>query len=484
MRNGINHLSNIKLLPLTLVLMCAQILVANENSEISDSFCKELAVAKIGVKRCILQPDTSKLVRCSNFMQKKAVKSTTETEREKYTHLANVYDKRALEAWDVGTNIMLSKRTPNSRSQICGYYLNCLKKYVEDLPVFAPNRRDARVNQVKIRDEYGKWQAYCATGAYTITTSIRKVTERSPDKRYMGKHANLSNITTKESKQVIFINPDSGKITNVPLFDYAESKTTKEKYVFDSYQCLYSLKHEYEQDKHINPAPVYVFPTNSKGEQKIDMRFNNATELNFKIASVEPIIHLRWYKIKHYEPKFHKASTYIAKNSLAKEISIDSPKHRAVLKVAKHLTNKQKDLCDIQHAEEFFTGTIALQRSEKISYDYDIDFRPAYKFETRQAKKIKRQMENWSGGHTINKGIYDTLNNSLYAPGYVYKKRAVPKKHIKPKKRVDKDEPNWAEKELGDELLKEEKERNEKILKELQDMKNDMSVDDLEMFTK
>ena len=484
MRNRISYLSSIKLLPLTLFLTCGQVLLAVENSEINEQFCQELATAKITVKRCILQPDTSKLVRCSNFMQKKSKSSKDNEAKERYLHLANLYDKRASKAWDIGTNIMLSKKAPNSKKQICSYYLDCFKKFVEDLPVFAPDGRDARVEQYKIRQEYGKLQAMCATGAYTITTGIRKVTERSPDKRYMGKHANLNNITEKESKQVIFINSRSGKITNVPLFDYAESKTTKEKYVFDSHQCLYSVKKEYEQNKHINPAPVYVFPSDNKGEQRLDMPFNKKTELNFKISGVEPIIHISWHKIANYEPKFHKASTYIAKNSLREEISIDSPKHRAVLKVARHLTNKAKDLCDIQHAEEFFTGTIELQRSEKISYDYDIDFRPAYKFEIKEAKKIKRRMENWSGSRTINKEIYDSLNNTLYAPAYVYKKRGTPKKVIKPKNKIDTEEPNWVEKEMAEELLKKVEERKEKLLKEQQEIRDNMSVDDLEMFTK
>ena len=144
---------------------------------------------------------------------------------------------------------------------------------------------------------------------YTVTTGIRKVEEKSPQvlRRWMGKNTpRLSRITIKESKQVIFINPNGGEITNVPLPDSASSERTSQKYVFDSHKCLFELKEEDEHNKHINTAPVYVFSTDGKGRHQRDMRFTNKTDLNFKISSIEPIIQIKWKDVNKFVPTFHK----------------------------------------------------------------------------------------------------------------------------------------------------------------------------------
>ena len=470
------------LLLLFLFLLNGQVLIADENKEQEIlkkiESCRVLNATAIRVRRCKLIPDTDALLKCGEYFRSIASKQKQMNQQtDEYKEIASKSEKRAEEAWDKGEKIMLAKKTPNYEKQICGYYLNCLKTYVESLPMFSPDGKLLQDESLGVKKRYNEIRAFCANGVYTVTTGIRKVEEKSPSfKRWMGKNTpRLSRITIKESKQVIFIKPKGGEITNVPLPDSASSDRTSQKYVMNAHKCLYELKEEDERDKHINTAPVYVFSTDGKGRPQRDMKFTNKTNLNFKISNIEPIIQINWRDVKNFVPTFHKKGTYIAKNVLLKEQAYDFPELRKAMSVdnlivARSLLNPFKaidseELCGITMVPEALHGQLILRNAEKITYEYDIDFRPANRSERRKAHKIIRRMKNWSGSHTEEKRIYDSLNNPFHNPKYEGQKResydgkeestgildVIIDKDIK----AD-DEPNWAEKDLGYEIFKEE----------------------------
>jgi hypothetical protein len=484
-----------KLLLLIIFVLSGEFIIADEANSINENSCKALYKSSIRVKKCTLLPDTGKLLKCGEAMRKLAKKNQND---EKYLEYALKADKKAQKAWDSGARYMI-QREPVTKKGRCGYYLDCLTSYVQSLPMFAPDGRALKYEQSKIWEEYNKILLECANGVYTVTTGIKKVEEKSPHfKRWMGKNTpRLSRITIKESKQVIFINPRSGKITNVPLSDSASSDRTSQKYQFNAHKCLFELKEEDEKNKHINIAPVYVFSTDSKGVNQKDIRFTNKTDLNFKISSIEPIIQIKWRDVRNIVPTFHKKGTYIAKNVLLNEQVFHVPKElrktiternliaaRALLNPRKAIDSKE--LCEIKMAEKFLRGTVIWRQAERVLYEYDIDFRPANRDERAKARRIKWRMKNWSGGHTIEKGIYDALNSPFYNPKYKGQKREPYNGKKKASSALDKsankdkDEPNWAEKDLGNELNAKEKDIQNQIDKDEQKVLED----ELKMFTK
>ena len=96
----------------------------------------------------------------------------------------------------------------------------------------------------------------------------------------------------------------------------------------------------------------------------------------------------------------------------------------------------------------------------KISYRYKVDISQSNKSDIRETKEIIERMENFSGSYTEEKQIYDGLNNPLYAP-----------------KRVENEESSQSKKDpngILDTLVPQDKGDNS----------NEISIDDLEMFTK
>ncbi len=419
-----------KILFLSLVfILSGQLIIAEGTNNLDEESCGILYTIPVHVKQCKLYPDTGKLLKCGVAMKKLAKQEGD----EKYLDFAFKAEAKAQEAWDRGGKMMI-KRKPSTKKGRCGYYLDCLTTYIDSLPMFAPDGRPLKHEQFEIWQHYDKIRLECANGAFTITTGIKKVEEKSPDfKRWRGKDApRLSRITIKESKQVIFIDPKSGEILNVPLPDSATSDRSSEKYVFDSHKCLFELKVEDERDKHINTAPVYVYSSDSKGVPQRDMRFKKNTDINFKISSIEPIIHIKWSDVKNFVPTFHKTGTYIAKNILLNEQVFHVPKEiRAVMTeenmiAARSLLNPfeaidSEELCDIQMAEEFLHGTLIWRAAEKVAYEYDIDFRPANKVNRAEALKILLLAKgvDLDGYDLASATSFDDVDESIWFAVYV-----------------------------------------------------------------
>jgi hypothetical protein len=490
-----------KILFLALIfVLSGEFIIADETNNLNEKTCSVLYNSSIRVKKCTLFPDTDKLLKCGEAMRKLFIQHQND---EKYLEYALKAESKAQKAWDRGAKIMIERR-PVTKKKRCGYYLDCLTSYVQSLPMFAPDGRHLKYEQSKIWQEYSKTLLECADGVYTITTGIKKVEEKSPHfKRWMGKNTpRLSRITIKESKQVIFIKPRGGEIINVPLSDSASSDRTSQKYAFDAHKCLFELKEEDEKNKHINIAPVYVFSTDGKGDNQKDIRFTNKTDLNFKISSIEPIIQIKWKDVKSSVPTFHKNGTYIAKNVLLNEQVFHVPKEVRMLMTERNMIAGRallnpfqaidsKELCDIKMAEEFLHGTVIWRQAEKVLYEYDIDFRPATSSERREAKRIMWRMKNWSGSYTEEKSIYDSLNNPFHNPKYKGQKResydgkeeasSILDVIVEQDASDDDYEPNWAEKDLGDELNAEEKVIQDQIDKDEQKL---LEAIDLQMFTK
>jgi len=476
-----------KILLLSLIfVLSGQLIIADETNSLDEESCGVLYSTSIHVKQCQLYPDTYKLLKCGEVLRKLAKQQDDQGKEAEYLDNAFKAEVKAQKTWDRGGEIMI-KREPITKKERCGWYLDCLTSYVETLPTFAPDGRPLKHEQFRTWQEYDKILLECANGAYTITTGIKKVEEKSPHfKKWMGKNTpRLSRITIKESKQVIFINPKGGDILNVPFPDSASSERTSQKYIFDSHKCLFELKEEDEANKHINTAPVYVFSTDGKDRNQRGMKFTNKTNLNFKISSIEPIIQIKWRDVKNFVPKFHKNGTYIAKNILLNEQVFHVPKEiRAVMTeenmiAARSLLNPfqaidSKELCDIKMGVEFLHGTVVWRQAEKVSYEYDIDFRPASRLERVKAKKIVRRMKNWSGSHTEEKGIYDSLNNPFHTPKYEGQKR---------ESYDSKEEPSGILDVIVGKDIKNSDNEPDVSEKIYNDSFDEMTIDDLQMFT-
>ena len=481
------------LLLLSLLFLNGQFIIADETNNLDEESCGVLYSTSIRVKQCKLYPDTDKLLKCGVVLRKLAKQQYYKGKGAEYLDNAFKVEAKAQKAWDRGGKIMI-EREPITKKDRCGYYLDCLTSYVETLPMFAPDGRPLKHEQFETWQQYDKILLECANGAYTITTGIKKVEEKSPNfKKWRGEGAPFSRITVRKSKQVIFINPKGGEIINVPLPDSATSDRTSQKYIFDSHQCLFLKEEVSERDKHINIAPVYVFSTDGKGRCQRDMKFTNKTDLNFKISNIKPIIQINWSDIEKFDPTFHKASTYISKNIILNEQVFDVPKElkavmtEANMVAARTLLNPfkaidSKELCDIQMVVEFLHGHIIGRQAEKIAYDYDIDFRPANKSEIAKANKIIRRMKNWSGSRTEEKEIYDSLNHPFHTPKVACyegeKRESYYGSEEEPEGILDviidkdiktDDEPSWVEKDLANEIMEDEKD----LLREME----------LEMFT-
>lgn len=392
---------------------------------IDSSKCDLYCNAAPEVIGCKLYPPINETRECS-LLYAKAIHAGKAYERYEFEVEQDRCADNAEAAESIGQKIMLAKPMPNSKKKICGYYLKCLRSYVNSLPTTNPlidNLPDR--GSFKIKEKYLEIEAFCSNNAYTIElTRIKDIIQNGLNRGLKATEPEL--ISLKEvSKRVIFINPKKGEIKNVPLKHENYSVRTGYKQAYDHRNCkVYLEALDKKEDRESNRAVVRV--TSSTPNK----RFDEKTRLVFEIMDVEPMIDVNWYYLAHNQPIFSKKDTYVKTNTASKRIFGKQEwfaQMREIVKGAEqmHIENR----CDIDDLKEFTRGYWWHVPAYKLSYEYDMHVRPSTKSEIRQARSFLKHMKN----SFKDRQLYKTLNNGKL----IYKWKNRPKNQKKLKKEMD-----------------------------------------------
>ena len=305
---------------------------------------------------------------------------------------------------------------------------------------------------------------------YTMRTVVKKIEKQEPPVKTGGRNLDLTTVTLKDTKQVVYIDTIKGKITNVPFIDKTSVKKTSEKYKLNTSSCQYEVVKKVEELPYHKSSFAYLNNLSSS------LAFTKDTVLDLQISGIrEKKIKVPWHELKEsgrFSNTSHwvKKKTKIEKESEVKKMFKLNAKGQNKLPLLKDVSNfgiaveqalgqDAKDTgCRIQR--EFYdvleNGVNIIHPT--VSYRYKVNIYQSSKNDIEKAKKIIERMENYSGSYTEEKQLYDGLNNPLYAP-----------------KSFEKEESSQLEKEpsgILDTLIKRDNEKDE------------MSIDDLQMFTK
>ncbi len=305
---------------------------------------------------------------------------------------------------------------------------------------------------------------------YTIRTVVKKIEKQEPPVKTGGRNLDLTTVTLKDTKQVVYIDTIKGKITNVPFIDKTSVKKTSEKYKLNTSSCQYEVVKKVEELPYHKSSFAYLNNLSSS------LAFTKDTVLDLQISGIrEKKIKVPWYELKEsgrFSNTSHwvKKKTKIEKESEVKKMFKLNAKGQNKLPLLKDVSNfgiaveqalgqDAKDTgCRIQR--EFYdvleNGVNIIHPT--VSYRYKVNIYQSSKNDIEKAKNIIERMENYSGSYTEEKQLYDGLNNPLYAP-----------------KSFDKEESSQLEKEPSGIL---------DTLLDRDDEEDEVSMDDLQMFTK
>ena len=157
-----------------------------------------------------------------------------------------------------------------------------------------------------------------------------------------------------------------------------------------------------KEDSELNRAVVRVASSTP------NKRFSANTRLIFEIMDVEPMIDMDWYDFLDSDLNINKKGTYVKTNTSSKTIYGDQKKYAAMRAVVKRAGGAHLDTrCNIDDAKEFARGYWWQMPAYKLSYNYDMDIRPATKSEIREAELFLKNMED----NLKDRQLYRTLNN-------------------------------------------------------------------------
>ncbi len=357
---------------------------------------------------------------------------------------------------------LISVKKPENKTELCDIYLKCLSTYVYD---------NHAVVSSAVRTLYLETIRECATGYYTVRTVVEKTETKEPTMRTGGRNLDLTTVTLKDTKQVVYIDPIKGEITNAPFIKDTMVAKTSEKYKLNTSSCQYEIVEKVEKLPYHKSSFVYLNNLSSS------LAFTEDTILDLQISGIrEKEIRVSWYALKEsgrFSDKSHwtQKKSQIEKDTEVKEMLKLNTEGQARISQLKEVSNfgiafeqvlgrDAKDTkCRIQR--EFYdvleNGANIIH--PKISYRYKVDIYQSSKSDIKEAKEIIERMENFSGSYTEEKQIYDGLNNPLYAP-----------------KRVEEEKTSSSEKEpsgILDILLPDMNSNNS----------DENTIDDLEMFT-
>ncbi|WP_309496890.1 hypothetical protein [Sulfurovum sp.] len=307
---------------------------------------------------------------------------------------------------------------------------------------------------------------------YTMRTVVKKIEKQEPPVKTGGRNSDLTTVTLKDTKQVIYIDTIKGKILNVPFVKETSVKKTSEKYKLNTSSCQYEVVEKVEELPYHKSSFAYLNNPSSS------LSFTKDTILDLQISGISgKEIKVPWHRLKesgHFSDStnWRKKKTQIEKDTEVNNMLKLNAKGQALIP-------KLKEVSDFGIAVEQALGQDAIETKcqiqrefydvlenganiahPKISYRYQVSINQVSKSDIEKAKEIIERMENYSGSYTEEKQLYDGLNNPLYAP-----------------KKVEDKKSSLLEKEprgILDTLLPENN----------SDTSKELSMDDLEMFTK
>lgn len=263
---------------------------------------------------------------------------------------------------------------------------------------------------------------------YTMRTVVKKIEKQEPPIKTGGRNLDLTTVTLKDTKQVVYIDTIKGKVLNVPFVKETLVKKTSERYKLNTSSC------QYEVVKNVEELPYHKSSFAYLNNLSSSLAFTKDTVLDLQISSIkDKVIKVPWKTLKD-TGRFSDSSHWIKKKSkIEKESEVKKlfklnaegqnklPELKKVsnfgIAVEQALGQDAKDTgCRIQR--EFYdvleNGANIIHPT--VSYRYKVNIYQSSKDDIKEAKEIIERMENYSGSYTEEKQLYDALNNSLYAP--------------------------------------------------------------------
>ncbi len=303
----------------------------------------------------------------------------------------------------------------------------------------------------------------CIGPYYTVRTVVKKTEMKESPVKTGGRNSDLRTITLKDAKQVVYIDNLKGKIINVPFIEETLVKKTSERYKLNTASCQYKLATHEDVLPYYKYSPTFISNTNP------GQPFTKDTVLKLQIFDgKKKEIRLPWITLKdngHFSHKSHwtKEKTKSEKATELKKVLQVSAEGQSKLMILRQALDLGKALgqdakCAVERNFYDVLENGANISHPSVSYEYSIDIYPASKSDINKAKSIIKRMESYSGSYTDEKQLYDGLNNPLYAP-----------------KSFEKEESSRLEKEPSGIL---------DTLVDREDDEDEISIDDLKMFSK
>jgi len=268
----------------------------------------------------------------------------------------------------------------------------------------------------------------CKGPYYTVRTVVEKTETQELPVKTGERNSDLKTMTSKDTKQVVYIDPIKGEIINVPFIEETFVKKTSERYKLNTSSCQYEVVKKEEELPYYKSSFVYLNNLSSS------LVFTKDTVLDLQISGIrEKKIKVAWNTLKNsgtFSDMSHwtKKKTEIEKDTEVKKMLKINAEGQVKLSRLKEVSNfgivveqalgqDAKDTkCRIQREFYDVLENGANMMHPEISYRYKVNIYQSSRNDIDEAQKIIGRMENFSGSYTEEKQLYDALNNSLYAP--------------------------------------------------------------------
>ena len=396
----------------------------------------------------------------------------------KYGHFIKLYNIRS--------NMLESKEKPKNKGILCGVYLECMRSFIS---------ADHTAVSSGLSALYEKTKKECRTNYFTIDTKIERQensrTDRGDNVMIDGPKSLISSWNTvKESKQIMYIDAANGNIRMSALEGDAHSSKRGSYHQFNSASCTYELKSKSSKDENLNYSMASL-----KNHNIGLVDDDKATiELQVRSSPFKKKFSIDWSTLQNSgswsgHGSFNKSNNSdglddldvpegleglsgianTVKNSIIAMRKELGPKSKEMTqKGIDNFARSQKEACHNKRVHEGFF--VSEKKTTSLNIEVDISIQPATNYEISLMEKIldDEDIQSYSARRKPEKkvssyekessSIFDMIQNSTYD------------------NLDNKDKKAWdnADKEHKDAM------QNKKDLEEFEEL----SIDDLEMFTK
>ena len=348
-----------------------------------------------------------------------------------------------------------SKPKPQNKKKLCGTYLACLSSYVHS--------QYADVSE-EVKKLYRKTLKVCSSHYFVITSRVKRKEEsrktRPANSMVSGPRTFITtNIIETTSKQLMYVDPKSGRVILLPLKDKDKSRASLQSYKFDRKACRYDLVSDTQIDKHIRHRQASVQRHN------IGLTDDKNAYITFQIkdAGLKERFKINWDELESNGYVSHKG-TCKRDTQRSGGISFNSDYVKKQDKVAsvvlENIPMGKSGSCQVKAVHDGFSGEGPSQFD--LSFEYEIEITNA------------------------DNADIEIFKSSNVSDQWEY--RAIAKK--KKKASSFEEEPDGIldiiESEVYSQLSSDDKEKWDKAAdsENAEEEFDGMSIDDLEMFTK